>query len=410
MEQFPAEQLPAEQPPAFSEDRDGTSARGKGHALLRRMPAVGLGAALGFFLGMGMDKFGLALLPAEPSPGGFLLFLAGLFVLLWLAMLAQIVLHEAGHLVFGLATGYRFCSFTVCGVMLVRTDGQLRLRLLSIAGMGGQCLMAPPAGCAPEEIPFVLYNLGGVLTNLLSAALFGALVLPARGVPALALFFLLLSLLGLVFAALNGIPMRTEMIENDGKNTASLAKSPAARRAAWVQLAINAQMAQGTRLREMPEAWFSLPDEAEWNNYMIVALAVFRANRLLDAHDIAGAAALIDRLFAADTAMAGIHRVLLTCDRIFCALLLKDAETAGSLLTKRQRLLMKKMRQNPGVLRTEYALALLRDKKPPQAPNHGARVVARAPKHPNPPGVGSGRERLGRAAKTSAKNSTAASL
>lgn len=399
-----------DQLPAFSEDRNKTSARGKGRALLQRILALGLGAVLGVFLGMGMAASGTPLPSVGGSPGGFLLFLAGLFVLLWLAMLAQIVLHEAGHLIFGLAAGYRFCSFTVGGVMLVRTDGRLRLRLLSVAGMGGQCLMAPPPGRAPEEIPFVLYNLGGVLLNLLSALLFGALVLPAQGVPALSFFFLLLSLLGLVFAALNGVPMRTEMLDNDGKNIASIAKSPAARRAAWLQLAINAQMARGARLQEMPEAWFSLPDEAEWSNYMIVALAVFRANRLLDAHDIAGAAALIDRLFAADTAMAGVHRYLLAGDRIFCALLLDDAETAERLLTKRQRLLMKKMRQNPGVLRTEYALALLREKNPQQAQKLAAQFNARAAKHPYPCEVQSERELMALAAKKYAENNTAASL
>ncbi len=126
-----------DQLPAFSEDRNKTSARGKGRALLQRILALGLGAVLGVFLGMGMAASGTPLPSVGGSPGGFLLFLAGLFVLLWLAMLAQIVLHEAGHLIFGLAAGYRFCSFTVGGVMLVRTDGRLRLRLLSVAGMGG---------------------------------------------------------------------------------------------------------------------------------------------------------------------------------------------------------------------------------------------------------------------------------
>ena len=92
----------------------------------------------------------------------------------------------------------------------------------------------------------------------------------------------------------------------------------------------------GVVILKMPEEWFTLPDEAQWDNSLLVTLAVFRANRLLDAHDIKGAAALIDRLFAANTAMVGLHRYLLACDRIFCALLQGDAAAAERLQTKRQ--------------------------------------------------------------------------
>ena len=386
------------------EEQSEKPARGKGRIWTWRVLGLGLGAALGFFLSMAASAFDLSLLPTGRSFGGFLLFLAGFSVLLWLAMLVQIVLHEAGHLVFGLATGYRFRSFQIGGVILLRENGRLRLRVLSIAGMGGQCLMSPPPDRPPEEIPFVLYNLGGVLMNLLSAVLFGALVPFTIHIPLLSFFLLCLALVGLIFAALNGIPMRTEMLDNDGKNIASLAHSPAARRAIWLQLTINEQLASGTRLREMPEAWFALPDESEWDNYMIVTLAVFRANWLLDAHDIAGAAALIDRLFAANTAMAGIYRMLLGCDRIFCALLLEDEATAARLLTKQQRLLMKKMRLNPGIVRTEYALALLRDNNPQQAEKLLAQFDARAAKHPYPCEMQSERELIALAAEKHAAN------
>lgn len=392
--------------PAVLEEQSDKPAPGRQHALRRRILGLGLGAVLGFFLGIAMGASGLSLLPAGHSFGEFLIFLGGIFILLWLAILVQTVLHEAGHLVFGLATGYRFRSFTVGGMMLLRENGRLRLRMLSIAGMGGQCLMSPPPDRPPEEMPFVLYNLGGALMNLLSAVLFGALVPVTLRIPLLSFFFLAAALVGLVFAALNGIPMRTEMLDNDGKNIATLAQSPAARRALWLQLAINEQMAHGLRLREMPDAWFALPDESDWDNYMLVSLAVFRANRLLDAHDIAGAAALIDRLFAAGTAMAGIYRLLLTCDRIFCALLLDDSETAGRLLTKQQRLLMKKMRLNPGILRTEYALALLRDKNPQQAEKTRVLFEARAAKHPYPCEIESERELMELAAQRAARRQT----
>ena len=89
-----------------------------------------------------------------------------------LGMYLQIIIHESGHLLFGLLTGYRFCSFRIGSLMWIRQDGALRFRRLKLAGTGGQCLLSPPDW--REDFPFIWYNLGGVLCNLLSAVLFFA--------------------------------------------------------------------------------------------------------------------------------------------------------------------------------------------------------------------------------------------
>ena len=97
--------------------------------------------------------------------------LPGLLVLLLLLVLAyvlQVVVHEGGHLVCGLLTGYRALSFRIGRVLLVKLDGRWKLRAYHIPGTGGQCLMAPPA---QENPPYRLYHLGGGLANLLLAAL-----------------------------------------------------------------------------------------------------------------------------------------------------------------------------------------------------------------------------------------------
>ncbi len=38
----------------------------------------------------------------------------------------QIIIHEAGHLVCGLASGYRFVSFRILSFTLIREDGKLK--------------------------------------------------------------------------------------------------------------------------------------------------------------------------------------------------------------------------------------------------------------------------------------------
>ena len=82
--------------------------------------------------------------------------LPGLLVLLLLLVLAyvlQVVVHEGGHLVCGLLTGYRALSFRIGRVLLVKLDGRWRLRAYHIPGTGGQCLMAPPAQENPPLPP-----------------------------------------------------------------------------------------------------------------------------------------------------------------------------------------------------------------------------------------------------------------
>ena len=73
-----------------------------------------------------------------------ILSLAGLFAGMYVALFFHIIIHEAGHLVFGLMTGYKFCSFRVASFMWLKENGKLKLKRLSVAGTGGQCLMSPP--------------------------------------------------------------------------------------------------------------------------------------------------------------------------------------------------------------------------------------------------------------------------
>ena len=93
------------------------------------------GAAGGYLIGRSMDASG-----TSGDPLGTVAWLAAVVVLLTVSYLLQIVVHEAGHLALGLATGYRFRSFRVGSYMLVEQDGRLHLKRLSIQGTGGQCL------------------------------------------------------------------------------------------------------------------------------------------------------------------------------------------------------------------------------------------------------------------------------
>ena len=310
--------------------------------------------------------------------GGFVGYLAGahmhlsgkgelyffaMLLLLYVSLLLQIIFYEGGHLVFGLLTGYGFSSFRIGSLMLLKNKKGLHFKLLKLAGTGGQCLMTAPE---PKDgmIPVVLYNLGGPLMNFITAGL-ALLLRAAFPMPdLLSDFFLELGGIGLALGLFNGIPLHAGGIDNDGMNAISMTRSPVSNRAFQIQLNINAGTAEGIRLKDMPEAWFTLPAEEDMKNPMIAALAVFAENRLMDEHKFPEAKALCDRLLEMESGMVGIYRNLITCDRIYLELMGEgDPAVLKSMLSKPLLQFIKSMKNFPTVLRTRYAIALLKDRE-----------------------------------------------
>lgn len=287
------------------------------------------------------------------------LLFAAFVVWMYVAFFVETVLHEAGHLVFGLLTGYSFCSFRIANLMWVKEGGRVRFARQSIAGTGGQCLMAPPS-MVDGTIPVILYNMGGVLMNLLTAALFLGLSRLTAVSPIVSTLFALLAVVGVAIAATNGIPLTVGSVDNDARNTISLAGSPAAQRAFWVQLKANELNAQGVRLKDMPEEWFALPSDAEMTNSMTATMGMFVVSRLMDEHRFEEADACADHLLSIESGMVGFCRQLIVNDRLFIELIGENRpDVLAGMRTDEQEKFMAEMSGYPSVLRTEYAYALL---------------------------------------------------
>ena len=336
--------------------------------------------------------FGADFISTHLGGEDFFLNLFVAFLGAYLAFFLQIILHEAGHLIFGLLTGYRFVSFNVFGFIWQKgPDGKLRLGRMQIAGAGGQCLMAPPE-YKGGDFPFVLYNLGGALMNLLAAALF-ALLAGAVSLTWVKILLVMQTVVGVVSALFNGLPIPVAAIQNDGKNLLCIRQDDAARRAFWVQMSVAAAQSQGLRLKDMPEDWFAPVPEEKMDNPIVSVLAVFAANRLMDNLDFTGAEEAIRALLARETGVLGLYRMLLSCDGAVCELLAgRPGDLTDSLATKENQQLMKAMKTYPSILRTQYALALLKDQDSSNAAKHLASFEAAAKKYPYPQDVESERE------------------
>lgn len=356
--------------------------------ILMLLPAIAFGVLLGVLLVSYADR-----LDGGSKTLGFTLIIWGMLCL-YLGMLLHIILHEAGHLLAGLKSGYGFVSFNILGIIWTRgADGKIHRGRSSIAGAAGQCLMSPPP-YEEGQFPFTLYNLGGVLMNLLVSAVCLPLALLCAEMPFLFLFLMMTSLVGLALAAMNGLPLPVAALQNDGKNLLCIRQDEIARRAFWSQMFLAAQMAEGKRLRDLPDKLFTgWPKDSV--NPIVTSMMVFESSRRMDALDFSGAEAAIRALLARPEGILGLHRTALTCDGATCeCLAARPGELTATLGEKEHQQILKAMKANPSFLRTQYALALLRDRDQEKAARLLDAFDAAAKKHPLPQEIDSEREIL----------------
>ncbi len=321
---------------------------------------------------------------AGTSGGGKILAILGALVSMCAALILQIIIHEAGHLVFGLLTGYRFISFRVYSFMWMKDNDRIRFKRMSIAGTGGQCLMAPP-DLKDGKMPVQLYNYGGAIMNLIASAISGGLSLLCPAGSLFRPFLLMMLVTGIAYALMNGLPLRMSLANNDGRNAWDLARSPEAVRAFWTTMKMNELSARGVCLRDMPEEWFAVPDEEGMKNGITSSLGAVACSRLMEQGRFEEADALMERLLSQNNGIPGVLRKMLVCDRIYVELIRENRpEALEALRTKDQLKFMKSMKKYPSVLRTEYAYALLAEKDPEKAQTVMEAFEKAARTYPNP--------------------------
>lgn len=282
-------------------------------------------------------------------------FAVGFFSLI-LSFYLHIILHEGGHLVAGLASGYKFVSFRIGSVLWIKIQGKIRRKRLSLPGTGGQCLLDPPA-MDGGRFPAVLYNLGGGLANLIFAAV-ACVIAFAIGTVAAKVILLPFALVGIYLGIMNLLPMKMGGIANDGYNIKIFRKDADSARAFWIQMKVNKLQSDGGRLRDMPEEYFDLADSEEKGNPLIDGLKVFRFQRQIDEKDFDGARETGQRLLE-DTALLGLYKNVLRLELLYLELIGPcRMEEVESLYTEETKKYLKMAKGNPSSHRIRHAYAV----------------------------------------------------
>ena len=264
-----------------------------------------------------------------------LLILTYFFVFLYASIYFQTIIHEGGHLVMGLLTGYRFLSFRVGSFMWIKQNGKIRFGRFSMPGTGGQCLLTMPEPKDDGSYPYALYNWGGVLFNLISVVLSFIILIFFRFNPYVASFSVIMALVGIYLAILNGIPFPGAMIPNDAANVRLIGKSPSSYRSMRITNQTVQEIANGTGTADLPDEWFVRPSIEEMQNPITTTLAVMACDRLISKQDYTGAKEEIRDLLNAPIAVSPYHRNYLQAQLLLCLLLTEHtADEINALYTK----------------------------------------------------------------------------
>ncbi len=257
----------------------------------------------------------------------------GSIAALFIAIFAQILLHESGHLIMGLLAKFKFVSFRVANLTLLKENGKYKIKKFFIAGTGGQCLLSPPSE-TPSQSAVSWYLAGGSLINIVTAIICFILWLKVD----MPFFFNLLTMymwvIGLLFALLNGLPLRIGGITNDGYNIVLMRKDASCKQELMSQLYINAANQQGIRPRDMPDEWFAYQNITDYKNIFLVTSQLTYASRLIDKKEYEAAYTILNEMHNHANEIIKLLNHEIDCELLFLELhYRKDNTRANNLYT-----------------------------------------------------------------------------
>lgn len=164
----------------------------------------------------------------------------------------SVILHELGHLIMGLLTGYQLVSLRWRSFAVVRNrEGKFEFKRFNVAGTLGQCIMTPKD---TNNAPLFWYNFGGVLMNIICALLGLVIIVFKQNA-----FTFLWIVVNAMQAILNWMPLKK--VTNDGNNYRSVKGNKELESYFLIQLIVENELLNGTSFKDIPKEYFESKNE-----------------------------------------------------------------------------------------------------------------------------------------------------
>lgn len=283
---------------------------------------------------------------------------------LYFAFIIQVIIHESGHLIFGLISGYEFISFRVGSITIVKDEGKFKIKKFNIKGTGGQCLLMPKTNNY-EELNYLLYNLGGILMNFITSIICLLILMLVDTNQYIKVMLSDLILIGVLCVISNGVPMKISGISNDGYNTISISRDKFIKYCFYIQLKVNGLLSKGMRIKELPIEWFYVKEGADLNNPLVTFLKIMEANYYQDKLDFNIAKECYEKILDNAPNIIKLYENEIKCELLFYEILNGNLEKVDELYTKELRSYIKATDCYISRKRLMYVynLIVLKDKK-----------------------------------------------
>lgn len=368
-----------------------TSARNSARGDKKRMKnaliiilSLAIGVGLGYSIALGISY----IVDGSEAAGGIdkmkMVMAVGIaLVALFVSFFANTILHEAGHLVAGLMTGYRFLSFRIFNLTLQKEDDGVHVKKFGISGTLGQCLMAPPEG---DDVPYFWYNAGGLLVNLAIICVSGLLLfLVDLPIIPFSLCIMLLATGGWLFI-MNAVPVSVGGVPNDGKNILTLWRHPEQRINFRNMLAVAAEQGCGRRLMDMPEQWFGSEPLTKKSSVMEMSARNLTYMRLMDEMRFDEARSITEEFTMLGNAVPQLFQMEIASDGLLLELLTKGREdVVDRLWTKKQQRYVKAYaKYMPLKVATLFAYEFIHNHDAEAARKYHDELIAKQDKYTQP--------------------------
>lgn len=298
------------------------------------------------------------ILPNEKVTIGEVLFAIFLLMLaFYFGIFVHMCLHETGHMICGLLSGYSFTSIRFGSLIIYRSESGIKIGRYSLSGTGGQCIMTPP-DLPIEDIPTALYNWGGVVVNAIVTLMFGTLFLIIGNHPYIKFVSGIMVLIGLFMLFSNGIPV--ESMSNDGYNAITLDKDLKSKKSFVISFRMIGKLQSGISPKDFPKEWFDWSYDAG-DGALATSLGVQRLSWLIVTRQFEEAYELGEYIDKNVTSLAITFQTVVKLERLFSMIMTdKDVEEIKDEYKKQQKN-FRALGQLPSTQRALYAYHKLID-------------------------------------------------